>query len=184
MPSRAGPSRRGARPGASLLSHGLPRSSGRRAQIRVSGFSPLIVTFQVSSVRKQSQEADHIRAQPTSWSGHRPCPKFTCPCLWCACLLPSDSCPGFLRIAQWTGRVRTSHVWFLANLRDLWSLMVLGPRGVRRLECRAALSRQPRHGCWTWISQWFGEAGGQWCLWHLSSHALLSTGSNLHCRST
>ena len=60
-----------------VLSHGLPRSSGRHAQIRVSGFSPLIVTFQVSSVRKQSQEADHIRAQPTSWSGHRPCPKFT-----------------------------------------------------------------------------------------------------------
>ena len=130
-----------------LLSHGLPRSSGRLAQIRVSGFSLLYHRYISSQLRQDAitRSRSHT-VRPTSWSGHRPCPKFTCPCPWCACLPLSDRCPGPLRVAQWTGRVRTFHVWYLVNLRDLWSLVVLDQRGVRRLECRATLSLQPRHG--------------------------------------
>ena len=130
-----------------LRSHGLPRSSGRHAQIRVSGLSPLAVKVLFSFVTKQSTEADHIRARPTRHD--RPiyllCPKFACPCLWCACLPLGDRCLRLLRGAHWTGHVRTSRVWSLAILRDLWSPLGLGQRGVRRLERRAAFTTHPRH---------------------------------------
>ena len=78
-----------------MLSHGLPRSSGRLAQIRVSGFSLLYHRYISSQLRQDAitRSRSHT-VRPTSWSGHRPCPKFTCPCPWCACLPLSDSCPG------------------------------------------------------------------------------------------
>ena len=57
-----------------------------------------------------------------------PCPEFACPCLWCACLPLGDRCLRLLRGAHWTGHVRTSRVWSLAILRDLWSPLGLAWR--------------------------------------------------------
>ena len=60
---------------AILLSHGLPRSSGRLAQIRVSGFSLLYHRYISSQLRQDAitRSRSHT-VRPTSWSGHRPCP--------------------------------------------------------------------------------------------------------------
>ena len=100
-------------------------SSGRLAQIRVSGFSLLYHRYISSQFRQDviTRSRSH-RVRPTSRSGHRPCPKFACPCPWCACLPLSDSCPGPLRVAQWTGRVRTFHVIYekpRANAQYEWA---------------------------------------------------------------